>query len=116
LTPGDLARHRCINLRFVSAGSLYVWEFEKDGRALNVKVEGQLVLNDVDLTVEAAIAGHGIAFMIEDHAMPQIAAGTLVRVLDDWCEPFDGHHLYYPSRRQPSPAFSLLLEALRFRG
>jgi DNA-binding transcriptional LysR family regulator len=115
LTPGDLAHHRCINLRFVSAGSLYVWEFEKDGRALNVKVEGQLVLNDVDLTVEAAIAGHGIAFMIEDHAMPQIAAGTLVRVLDDWCEPFDGHHLYYPSRRQPSPVFSLLLEALRYR-
>ncbi|WP_267395886.1 MULTISPECIES: LysR family transcriptional regulator [unclassified Sphingomonas] len=114
-TPGDLARHRCINLRFVSTGSLYVWEFEKGGRALNVKVEGQLVLNDVDLTVEAAIAGHGIAFMIEDHAMPQIAAGTLVRVLDDWCEPFDGHHLYYPSRRQPSPVFSLLLEALRYR-
>jgi DNA-binding transcriptional LysR family regulator len=116
ITPGDLARHRCINLRFVSAESLYVWEFGKDGRALNVKVEGQLVLNDVDLTVEAAIAGHGIAFMIEDHATPHLAAGTLVRVLDDWCEPFEGHHLYYPSRRQPSPAFSLLLEALRYRG
>ena len=115
-TPGDLAHHRCINLRFVSSGSLYVWEFEKDGRELKVKVEGQLVLNDVDLTIDAAITGHGIAFMIEDHVAPQLADGRLVRVLDDWCEPFDGHYLYYPSRRQPSPAFSLLLEVLRYRG
>ena len=115
-TPGDLEHHRCINLRFVSSGTLYVWEFEKDGRELKVKVEGQLVLNDVDLTIDAAVAGRGVAFMIEDHVMPQIADGTLVRVLEDWCEPFDGHYLYYPSRRQPSPAFSLLLEALRYRG
>jgi DNA-binding transcriptional LysR family regulator len=114
-TPGDLAHHRCINLRFVSSGSLYVWEFEKNGRELKVKVEGQLVLNDVDLSVDAAIAGHGIAFMIEDHVAPEMAEGRLVRVLEDWCEPFDGHYLYYPSRRQPSPAFSLLLEALRYR-
>ena len=114
-TPGDLAHHRCINLRFVSSGSLYVWEFEKDGRELKVKVEGQLVLNDVDLTIDAAITGHGIAFMIEDHVAPQMADGRLVRLLEDWCEPFDGHYLYYPSRRQPSPAFSLLLEALRYR-
>ncbi|WP_293878413.1 MULTISPECIES: LysR family transcriptional regulator [unclassified Sphingomonas] len=112
-TPGDLAHHVCINLRFVTAGSLYVWEFEKDGRELKVKVEGQLVLNDVDLAVEAAVAGRGIAFMLEDHVAPRIADGSLVRVLDDWCEPFDGHYIYYPSRRQPSPAFSLLLEALR---
>lgn len=112
-TPGDLAHHRCINLRFVSSGGLYVWEFEKDGRELKVKVDGQLVLNDVDLMIDAAVAGRGIAFTIEDHAAPQIAAGTLVRVLEDWCEPFDGHYLYYPSRRQPSPAFSLLLDALR---
>ena len=115
-TPGDLAHHRCINLRFVSSGALYVWEFEKDGRELKVKVEGQLVLNDVDLIIDAAIAGRGVAFMIDDHVAPQIAAGRLVRVLDDWCEPFEGHYLYYPSRRQPSPAFSLLLEALRYRG
>lgn len=114
-TPGDLAHHRCINLRFVSSGSLYVWEFEKDGRELKAKVEGQLVLNDVDLTIDAAVAGRGIAFMIEDHIAPQVADGSLVRVLEDWCEPFDGHYLYYPSRRQPSPAFSLLLEALRYR-
>lgn len=114
-TPGDLAHHRCINLRFVSSGGLYVWEFEKDGRELKVKVEGQLVLNDVDLTIDAAIAGHGIAFMIEDHVAPQLADGRLIRILEDWCEPFDGHYLYYPSRRQPSLAFSLLLEALRYR-
>jgi len=114
--PGDLAHHRCINLRFVSSGSLYVWEFEKDGRELKVKVEGQLVLNDVDLAIDAALAGRGVAFMIEDHVARQVSEGTLVRVLEDWCEPFDGYYLYYPSRRQPSPAFSLLLEALRYRG
>ncbi len=115
ITPDDLARHSCINLRFTTSGGLYVWEFEKAGRELKVKVEGQLVLNDVDLTVDAAVAGRGIAFMIEDHAAGQIADGRLVRVLEDWCEPFDGHYLYYPSRRQPSPAFSLFLETLRFR-
>ncbi len=115
ITPDDLARHSCINLRFTTSGGLYVWEFEKAGRELKVKVEGQLVLNDVDLTVDAAVAGRGIAFMIEDHATDQIANGHLVRVLEDWCEPFDGHYLYYPSRRQPSPAFSLFLETLRFR-
>ncbi len=115
ITPDDLARHSCINLRFTTSGGLYVWEFEKAGRELKVKVEGQLVLNDVDLTVDAAVAGRGIAFMIEDHATEQIANGHLVRVLEDWCEPFDGHYLYYPSRRQPSPAFSLFLETLRFR-
>ncbi len=112
-TPHDLARHRCINLRMVSAGSLYAWEFEKEGRELRVKVEGQLVLNDVDLIIDAAVAGRGIAFMIEDHVSDQLADGALVRVLEDWCEPFDGHYIYYPSRRQPSPAFSLLLDALR---
>lgn len=115
ITPDDLARHSCINLRFTTSGGLYVWEFEKAGRELKVKVEGQLVLNDVDLTVDAAVAGRGIAFMIEDHATEQTANGHLVRVLEDWCEPFDGHYLYYPSRRQPSPAFSLFLETLRFR-
>ncbi len=112
---GDLAHHRCINMRFVSSGSLYVWEFEKDGRELKVKVEGQLVLNDVDLTIDAAVAGRGVAFMIEDHVKSQIADGSLVRVLDDWCEPFDGHYLYYPSRRQTSPAFTWLLDALKSR-
>jgi len=114
-TPHDLAQHQCINLRMASAGSLYAWEFEKNGRELKVKVEGQLVLNDVEFIIDAAIVGKGIAFMVEDHVASRIADGTLVRVLEDWCEPFDGHYLYYPSRRQPSPAFSVLLEALRYR-
>ncbi|HQT47333.1 MAG TPA: LysR family transcriptional regulator [Acidocella sp.] len=114
-TPHDLARHRCINLR-LNAGGLYVWEFEKAGGEIKVKVEGQLVFNDVDLIVDAALAGHGIAFLVEGHFVKQIADGALVRVLDDWCAPFDGAYLYYPSSRQPSSAFSLLLEALRYRG
>ncbi|HEX7853530.1 MAG TPA: LysR family transcriptional regulator [Sphingobium sp.] len=114
-TPHDLSAHSCINLRMESAGGLYVWEFDRDGRELRVRVEGQLIFNDVDLTTEAALAGHGIALLMEDRVSTQIADGSLIRVLDDWCEPFDGYHLYYPSRRQPSPAFTLLLEALRYR-
>lgn len=112
--PHDLTEHSCINLRMMS-GSIYAWEFEKEGRELNVKVEGQLVLNNVDLIVTAAAAGHGLAHLVEDRVAPLLAEGTLIRVLDDWCEPFDGYYLYYPSRRQPSAAFSLLLEALRYR-
>jgi len=114
-TPHDLGHHNCINLRMVSSGGLYAWEFEQGGRELRVRVEGQLTFNNVDLIVRAAVAGHGIAFLIDDHVQEQLNAGTLVRVLDDWCDPFDGYHLYYPSRRQPSPAFSLLLDALRYK-
>jgi len=113
-TPHDLAKHVCINLRMVS-GSIYTWEFEKDGRELNVKVEGQLTFNDASLIMAAAVAEHGIALLVEDRAAPSLADGSLVRVLEDWCEPFDGYYLYYPSRRQPSPAFTLLLDALRYR-
>jgi DNA-binding transcriptional LysR family regulator len=112
--PHDLAEHSCINLRMMS-GSIYAWEFEKDGRELNVKVQGQLTFNNVDLIVAAVLAGHGLAHLVEDRVARLLAEGALVRVLDDWCEPFDGYYLYYPSRRQPSAAFSLLLEALRFR-
>lgn len=115
-TPHDLARHTCINLRMASAGGLYAWEFEKSGRELRVKVDGQLVFNDPDLISDAAVRGHGIAFMLEDHFSRQLKEGSLVRVLDDWCEPFDGYHLYYPSRKQPSPAFKLVLDSLRYRG
>ena len=115
-TPQDLAEHRCINLRLRSAGGLYAWEFEKDGRELRVRVEGQLVFNDAKMIRDAAIAGFGIGFLPEDHVREAIAAGELVRVLEDWCPPFDGYHLYYPSRRQLSPAFALLVEALRYRG
>ncbi len=115
LAPHDLAHHTCINLRLPTSGGLYSWEFEQDGREVRVKVEGKLVLNDVDLITKAAVSGHGIAFVIENHVEAELANGTLVRMLDDWCKPFDGYYLYYPSRRQPSPAFSLMLEALRFR-
>ncbi len=114
-TPYDLAGHNCIALRMSTSGGLYAWEFEQDGKELKVKAEGQLVFNDADLIVAAALAGHGIAFMLEDHVASHLANGTLVRVLEDWCEPFDGYYLYYPSRRQPSSAFSLVLDALRYR-
>jgi DNA-binding transcriptional LysR family regulator len=114
-TPHDLSRHRCINLRMAS-GNLYSWEYEKGGRELRVKVDGQLVFNDVELLVAAAVQGHGLVHLVADRAAPLLASGALEPVLEDWCEPFDGYYLYYPSRRQPSPAFSLLLEALRFKG
>ena len=111
--PHELAEHACINLRMMN-GSIYAWEFEKEGGELKVRVEGQLVLNNVDLIVAAAVAGHGLAHLVEDRVTPLVAEGALIRVLEDWCEPFDGYYLYYPSRRQPSAAFSLLLEALRY--
>lgn len=114
-TPQDLAQHRCINLRMTSAGGIYAWEFEKDGRELRMKVDGQLVLNRVSLILKAAAAGHGIAFVMEDRANEELRSGSLVRILEDWCPPFDGYYLYYPSRRLVSPAFRLFIEALRYR-
>lgn len=113
-TPHDLAAHDCINLRMMS-GSIYAWEFEKDGRELNVGVRGQLTLNNIDLVLDAAEAGLGLAHVVEDRVAPLIASGRLQRTLEDWCEPFDGYYLYYPSRRQPSAAFNLLVDALRYR-
>ena len=113
--PQDLAEHCCINLRFRTAGGLYAWEFEKDGRELRVRVEGQLAFNSVDMVLQAAEAGLGLGFLPEDMARPALADGRLVQALDDWCQPFAGYHLYYPSRRQHSPAFALLVEALRYR-
>lgn len=113
--PNDLPGHACINLRMMTGG-VYAWEFAKNGRELKVKVQGQLVLNNVALIVAAAVAGHGIAHLIEDRVASPLAAGKLVRVLEDWCEPFDGYHLYNASRRQPSPAMTLLIEGLRYRG
>lgn len=115
LSPEELTQHSCINLRLATSGGLYAWEFEKGSRAIRVKVDGHIVLNDMDLVVEAAVAGHGIAFSLEDHVKRQLADGSLVRILEDWCEPFDGYFLYYPSRRQPTAAFQLLLESLRYR-
>jgi DNA-binding transcriptional LysR family regulator len=114
--PHDLAEHRCVNLRFPTHGGLYIWEFEKDGRALNVRVEGQLIVNDIALARQAALDGLGVAYLPEDYVQPDIEAGNLLRVLEDWCPPFPGYHLYYPSRRQHSPAFKLLMEAVRWRG
>ena len=108
--------HTCINLRLPTYGGLYAWEFEKDGRELRVRVEGQLVFNSIFQVLNAALAGFGLAYLPEDQAQPHLAEGRLVRVLDDWCPPFPGYHLYYPSRRQPSPAFALLVDALRYRG
>jgi DNA-binding transcriptional LysR family regulator len=114
--PQDLTVHDCINLRLPTYGGVYAWEFEKRGRALKVRVEGQLVFNNIALRTEAALGGFGIAYLPEDQVRTHIAAGKLIRVLADWCPPFPGYHLYYPSRRQNSPAFALLVEALRYRG
>ncbi|WP_312492175.1 LysR family transcriptional regulator [Pseudomonas cremoris] len=112
--PNDLMTHNCITLRMPTHGSLYVWEFEKNGQELNVRVEGQLVFNTIAMRMEAALQGLGLAFMPEDLVLEHVAQGRLVRVLEDWCEPFSGYHLYYPSRRQSSPAFTLLRETLRY--
>ena len=112
-TPADLTTHRCINMRFPTHGGLYVWEFERRGRQLNVRVDGQVILNSTPHIVLAALEGLGIAFLPEEEFAPHLEEGRLVRVLDEWCAPFAGYYLYYPSRRQPSPAFALVLEALR---
>lgn len=114
-TPQDLTGHNCINLRLPIHGGLYAWEFEKKGRALNVRVDGQLTFNTSSLMLKAALEGHGLVYLTEGQVGPCLADGRLVRVLADWCEPFSGYHLYYPSRRQPTPAFALLVEALRYR-
>ena len=114
-TPADLAVHNCINFRFPTLGGLYPWEFEKDGRELNVHVSGQLVVNEIAIARQAALDGAGIAYLPEDYVQAGLDEGRLDRVLADWCPPFSGYHLYYPSRRQQSQAFALLVDALRFR-
>lgn len=113
--PQDLQVHACINLQFTSSGGLYAWEFEKDGRELKVGVEGQLAFNNSGLCLKAALDGFGLAFLPEDRVLAHLREGRLVRVLSDWCAPFPGFHLYYPSRRQQSAAFGVLVEALRYR-
>jgi len=114
--PQDLTAHDCINIRLPTYGGIYAWEFEKRGRPLKVRVEGQLVFNNIALRVNAALAGLGLAYLSEDQVQEHVVEGRLVRVLGDWCPPFSGYHLYYPSRRQAAPAFALLVEALRYRG
>lgn len=113
--PHELSNHNCINLRFPTYGGLYAWEFEKAGRALNVRVDGQMIVNDNTLALQAAIDGLGIAYLPDDTVQPLLANGSLVRALEDWCPPFPGYHLYYPSRRQHSSGFAVLIEALRYR-
>ena len=114
-TPHELTAHRCINIRMPTRGGLYAWEFGRNGRDLNVRVEGPLILNDVPMILNAASEGHGLACVLEDQANALLKAGRLERVLEDWCPPFAGYHLYYPDRRQLPPAFKLLIEALRYK-
>jgi DNA-binding transcriptional LysR family regulator len=113
--PQDLTDHRCINLRLPTYGGLYAWEFEKAGRELRVRVEGQLVLNGTNPMLDASVAGLGLAYVPEDLVQPHLEGGTLKRVLADWCPANAGYHLYYASRRQSTPAFALLVDALRYR-
>ena len=113
--PQDLVGHTCINLRLQTLSGLWPWEFEKDGREVNVRVDGQLVFNGIFQVLNAALDGFGLAYVPEDIAQPHIATERLKRVLEDWCPPWTGYHLYYPSRRLASPAFALLVEALRYR-
>jgi DNA-binding transcriptional LysR family regulator len=115
-TPHELSAHSCIAYRLVKAGSLYAWEFEENGRPLEVRVDGPLVFNDTDLMRQAAIAGLGIAYLYEDDAAVDIQAGRLTRILKDWCPQLPGYFLYHPSRRQTPPALAALIAALRFRG
>jgi DNA-binding transcriptional LysR family regulator len=114
-TPQDLTAHNCINLRTPAHGGLYQWEFDKDGRELKVRVEGQVMFNNSGLILNAALDGLGLAYLPEEQVQAHLADGQLVRVLASWCQPFSGYHLYYPSRRQPSAAFALLVDALRYR-
>jgi DNA-binding transcriptional LysR family regulator len=114
-TPQDLTTHSCINLRLPTHGGLYAWEFEKGKRDLRVRVDGQLVFNGTAPMLDAALAGAGLAYVPEDAVQAHLADGRLIRVLADWCPPYSGYHLYYPSRRQPTPAFTLLIDALRYR-
>jgi len=113
--PQELISHNCITLR-LPHGGLYVWEFEKGGRELRVRVEGQLTCNTTAQMLSAALAGLGLAYVPEGLAQPHLTKGRLKRVLADWCLPYSGYHLYYPSRRQPSAAFALLVDALRYKG
>jgi DNA-binding transcriptional LysR family regulator len=114
-TPHDLTTHRCINLRLPTYGGLYPWEFEQGGHELRVRVEGSLIFNSITPILAAALDGFGLAQLPDTQVRPYLERGDLIEVLGDWSEPFSGYHLYYPSRRQATPAFAVVLEALRFR-
>ena len=115
-TPRDLGDHNCVSYRQSKSGGLYAWDFERNGVELEVRVSGSLVLNDNEMMEDAALDGLGLVYVFESQASRYIAEGRLVRVLEDWCPPYPGYHLYYPSRRQHTAAFSLLVEALRYKG
>jgi len=114
--PDELASHNCINLRHQAKGGISVWDLEKDGRAVNVRVDGQFVVNDIALVRQAAVGGLGLCYLPKDYLQAELDAGKLVEVLEDWCPPFSGYHLYYPSRRQQSPALAAFVAAVRYRG
>ena len=114
-TPQDLTAHNCINMRLPTTG-IFAWEFEKDDHELRVRVDGQLVFNNIGMRREAALRGLGLAYIPEDQVASHVEKGELVRVLEDWCPLFPGYHLYYPNRRHASPAFTVVVEALRYRG
>jgi len=114
-SPQDLMQHNCINLRLPTHGGLYAWEFEKGKREIRVRVDGQFTCNGTPQMLKAALAGFGLAYLPEDLAQPYLDKRRLRRVLRDWCQPYTGYHLYYPSRRQTSAAFALMVEALRYR-
>lgn len=114
--PQDLTAHICINVRLPTYGGLFPWGLEKDGREVKVRGEGQLVFNSLAMRLSSALDGLGVAYMPEDQVLPYLADRRLVRVLEDWCPAFPGYHLYYPSRRQQSPALALLVDVLRYRG
>jgi DNA-binding transcriptional LysR family regulator len=116
IAPQYLTAHKCINLRLPTHGGNYVWEFEKGSDELRVRVDGQMTFNGIRQVLAAAVDGYGLAYAPHDLVQPDIESGRLVRVLEDWCPPWTGYHLYYPSRRQPSSAFAVVLEALRYRG
>src|SRR5215212_693133 len=115
MTPQELTTHTCINLRLPTHGGVWAWDFERDGRELKVRGEGQIILNSIFQVLDAALDGFGLAYVPEDLAEPHLKKGRLMRVLDEWCPPWPGYHLYYPSRRQTSPAFALVVDALRHR-
>jgi DNA-binding transcriptional LysR family regulator len=115
LIPQDLVRHQCLNLRISAGRGFYIWDFEKEGHALKVRVDGQLAFNTIDMLTEAALDGFGLAHVPLDQVAHHLASGNLMRVLEDWSKPFPGYHLYYPSRRQTTSAFALLVETLRYR-
>lgn len=115
-TPQDLTAHNCINIRLPTYGGLFAWEFERDGRELRVRVEGQVVVNHGAVRLASVLDGLGLAYVPEDQIVDHVASGRLIRVLEDWCAPFSGYHLYYPSRRHASPAFAVVVDALRLTG